>query len=512
MCYSPAIDDSVSLPHRVGQRKVPKGHYSEPPEGHSIAAFRTWRAVPGESRKTVDFAQKRPWPSTGAGCPTGIYPPGGQSGTLCDMRLPQSIVRSLCVFFKHFLVICVIIGVTLLFALGSPNAFATTQLTHSPSILRFGNVDVGQTETLLVTLTNTGLTSVTLSGVSMSEAAFAAPNLSFPLVLSAGESVEVNISFTPATTGWIPGMIEFDSNASNATLNLQVSGTGVDKESVTASPSSLSFGQVKVGGNGSLPLVLTNARTLPVTISAIQITGSGFSITGSTFPLTLSVGQSVALTATYTPQSAGLTGGSALIVGPGLSVPLTGTGTTSGVGQLSLTPASLTYGTVTVGSTDTLPITLSAVGGSITVSSATSSSSEFALSGTSLPLTIASGNSLLVNVVFTPLSSGTVSGSLSFSSTASNSPIASLQGVGTVKTYSVNLTWNSTPDVAGYNVYRSTSSTGSFSKINSTLDANTAYSDSSVIANNTYYYAATSVNAAGQESALSTPPVEVEIP
>jgi|HubBroStandDraft_1064217.scaffolds.fasta_scaffold37186_2 hypothetical protein len=433
------------------------------------------------------------------------------------MRLPQSSIRPISVFSVHFSIvfpiIFPIIGVILLIALGSLNAFAATlQLTRSPSILRFGNVDVGQTETLMVTVTNGGLTSVTLSGVTVSEPAFATPNLTLPLVLPAGQSVDVSISFSPKTTGWTPGMIQFDSNASNTTLTVQAGGTGVDSESMTVSPSSLSFGQVKVGGSASLPLVLTNARSWAVTVSALQTTGSGFSISGATFPLILIGGQSVGLTVTYTPQSAELTAGSMLLIGPGVCVPLSGSGTTSGVGQLSLAPASLNYGNVNIGSTDTLPITLSASGGSITVSSATSSSSQFVLTGTSLPLTIASGQSLSVNVAFTPKSSGTLSGSLSFSSTASNSPVASLNGVGTATNYSVNLMWNASPDVTGYNVYRSTSASGSYSKINPSLDPNTAYTDTSVVAGNTYYYAATSVNASGQESSLSTPPVEAVVP
>jgi fibronectin type 3 domain-containing protein len=81
-----------------------------------------------------------------------------------------------------------------------------------------------------------------------------------------------------------------------------------------------------------------------------------------------------------------------------------------------------------------------------------------------------------------------------------------------VQQYSVNLSWNASPGVAGYNVYRSTGSTGTYSKINPTLDANTAYTDSSVVSGNTYYYEATAVNTSGQESARSTPPVATPIP
>ncbi len=63
---------------------------------------------------------------------------------------------------------------------------------------------------------------------------------------------------------------------------------------------------------------------------------------------------------------------------------------------------------------------MSAAGASVTVSSDTSSSSQFALAGASLPFTIAAGQSASFNVVFTPQSSGAVSGSLSFASNAAN--------------------------------------------------------------------------------------------
>ena len=99
------------------------------------------------------------------------------------------------------------------------------------------------------------------------------------------------------------------------------------------------------------------------------MSGRGFSISGATFPLKLSGQQSVALTVDYTPQSAGLIGGSVFVAGPGVNIPLTGTGTTTAVGQLSISPASLNYNSVPVGTTDTLPITVSAAGGSVTISS-----------------------------------------------------------------------------------------------------------------------------------------------
>ena len=91
---------------------------------------------------------------------------------------------------------------------------------------------------------------------------------------------------------------------------VEAGGTGVSREVVTASPSSLSFGQVAVGRNSSLPLVLKNAQSWEIEITGVQTSGNGFSISGPKFPVTLGVGQSVSLTATFAPTAAGAVGGS----------------------------------------------------------------------------------------------------------------------------------------------------------------------------------------------------------
>jgi hypothetical protein len=285
----------------------------------------------------------------------------------------------------------------------------------------------------------------------------------------------------------------------------------VSSEAVTASPSALWFGSVALGSSSTVPVVLKNDRSWSLTLSALQTKGKGFSTSGPTMPLLLAAGQSVTVDVTFTPQAAGATGGSVFVGGAALAIPLTGTGTAPG--QLVIAPAPLNFGDVAVGTTATQAITMTATGASLTVSSAASSSSQFVLDGASFPFTIPAGQSVSFNVAFTPQKSGTLSGALSFVSNASN-PNASepLTGIGTVTAYSVNLFWNTSSDVAGYNVYRSTAPSGTYSKINSTLDPNTAYTDGTVVSGQTYYYAATSVNSSGQESTRSTPPVQAAVP
>jgi fibronectin type 3 domain-containing protein len=61
----------------------------------------------------------------------------------------------------------------------------------------------------------------------------------------------------------------------------------------------------------------------------------------------------------------------------------------------------------------------------------------------------------------------------------------------------------------GYNIYRSTVSGGSYTKLNSALNTATSYVDKTVAAGTTYYYVATAVNSSGAESGYSAVVVAV---
>jgi hypothetical protein len=68
--------------------------------------------------------------------------------------------------------------------------------------------------------------------------------------------------------------------------------------------------------------------------------------------------------------------------------------------------------------------------------------------------------------------------------------------------HSVSLTWlaSTSPNVAGYNVYRAASAGGAYSKLNSTLISATSFTDTTVQAGETYYYVATAVDTSAGES------------
>ena len=374
--------------------------------------------------------------------------------------------------------------------------------------MKFGTVTVGQTEVQLLALTNSGQSTVTVSAASSNDSEFSISGLSLPLAIPAGQSAVFSVVFAPNVIGWTGGRITFTSDASNKSYSVQVGGSGVTKEAMVASPGSLAFGQVAVGKSTTLPVTLTNNQAWKQTINSFQAGGTGYSVSAPTTPLTLTPGQSVTLQVTFTPQGSGLSGGSVFVSGPALNVPFSGTGTATG--QLSLSPASLNFGSVELGTTATQGSTFMATGGSVTISSAASSNSQYGVTGVSFPLTIDSGQSISFSVSFAPQAAGKSSATLSFSSNASDSRIQeSLAGTGTAPY--VTLSWNaSTSQVSGYNVYRGTQ-VGAYSKINSILTPSTSYTDNTVSPATKYYYAATAVDSAGKESGYSNP-VAVVVP
>ena len=71
--------------------------------------------------------------------------------------------------------------------------------------------------------------------------------------------------------------------------------------------------------------------------------------------------------------------------------------------------------------------------------------------------------------------------------------------------HSVSLNWtaSTSSNVTGYNIYRSTTAGGSYTKLNSTPVSGTGYTDTAVQAGQTYYYVCTAVDSGSNESVYS---------
>jgi len=386
---------------------------------------------------------------------------------------------------------------------------AQGQITPNPTSLSFGNVIVGSSLSLTQNLTNSGGASLTISAVFATGSGFSISGLSLPLTLAAGQSTSFTVRFAPTTGGAVSGNLTISSDGANPNLNIALSGTGVTPGTLSANPTSLSFGNVQVGSSLNLSETLTNTGGSAVNISQANATGAGYSITGLTLPTTLTPGQSVTFNATFAPTTGGAVSGNLAIVSDAsnatLNIPLSGTGIAPG--QLAVTPVTLAFGNVLVNASLSLNGSLTANGASVIISAGSSDSGEFVLSGISLPKTLSAGQSTSFTVTFTPNTSGAASANLTFLSNASNSPtVESLTGNGQApQSHSVDLTWNASlsSDVVGYNIYRRTPSGSYGSAINGPLNVDTSYTDNTVAAGQTYFYVAKAVDGNGVESGPS---------
>ena len=87
-------------------------------------------------------------------------------------------------------------------------------------------------------------------------------------------------------------------------------------------------------------------------------------------------------------------------------------------------------------------------------------------------------------------------------------------GMACVTNHWVSFTWTASPspNISGYNLYRGTSPTGPFTRVNLSLINGTSIVDDTVAPGQTYYYVATAVDTNSNESAFSSPAVQAAIP
>lgn len=386
-------------------------------------------------------------------------------------------------------------------------------LSFSPSSASLGSVAIGTSRTMVVTVRNTGTASVTISSEAVHASGFSASGIAIPLTIAPGGSVALTIKFSPTSIGLFAGYIAITSNASNSTVHYSVSGTGVTPGTLTATPSSVNFGSVAVGNKNTQTIQLKNTGGSILTIFSETLSGAGFTVSGLANPLalTLTPGQTASFTIGYAPTTTGSVTGSVTLKSTAtdstLILALSGTGT-SATRTLSLGTSSLNFGNEIVGASISLQVSVKNTGNSsLTVSQIGVAGTGFSVASGVAGTTIAAGQTAELSVVFAPKTTGSVSGTVTITSNASNSPSSiSVAGTGVSNTaHSVTLNWvaSSSSGVIGYYVYRSTTSGGSYTRLTTAAVNALKYTDGSVSAGETYYYVVTAVNSSGVQSGYS---------
>lgn len=168
-------------------------------------------------------------------------------GSLWERRWPRNLVAAACIpvcISLFGLVGCG--GVVNL----SPSS---TKLTSTPSAIDFGTVNVGSSANQKVTITNTGLGSVQITNLNLSNTAFSVDGEgNLPVTLEAGKNLNLNVHYSP-------------TDSVNSAGNMDV----------LVGTSSTPAATVKLNGKGTKPSGGEPAVLSGISCSSTQITGAG---------------------------------------------------------------------------------------------------------------------------------------------------------------------------------------------------------------------------------------------
>ncbi|MCC6194093.1 MAG: choice-of-anchor D domain-containing protein, partial [Burkholderiales bacterium] len=312
-------------------------------------------------------------------------------------------------------------------------------LTASPTSHTFGNVTVGQSSAArTITVTNGGAAAAGALAMSNGNAAeFVVSANTCGSSLAAGASCSLGVTYAPNGTGADSANLSFTFSGGSP-VQVALSGTGVAPAvpNVSASPTSLAFGNVAVG-QVSAPQTITvsNTGTAAATNMAYPSAPASFNRAGTCSAATLNAGASCTVIFTFSPSAAAPVSATDTITGGGSTMPiaLAGVGTAAAAASLSASPTSLAFGTVAQGASSTpqrvtLTNTGNAAADGLTLSNG--NAAEFVVSSNTCGTSLAAGASCSLNVAYTPTGIGIDTSTLTFAHTGGPAVEVSLSGAG----------------------------------------------------------------------------------
>jgi hypothetical protein len=328
--------------------------------------------------------------------------------------------------------------------------------------LSFGQVNSGQTAQHVLTVTNTGTTTVTIRRATSEPPFFStstcvtalAPNGSCSVTLTYEPVDEIAMGTTAGARN-DTGQLVVESDAANSPVSLAL--TGIVLPLVTSSPASssvlatfalsesaLTFANTTVGNSSAAQNVtLTNTGN-----QTLQVAGTFApqDFAASTTCATLLAGQTCSITVMFTPTTATTTAvrtGTLEINSNGAvsleAVTLLGV---SSAAPLVLNPTALNFGTINVRASSPLSFTVTNTTAAPVTFEGVSATGDYSVARGTCPAngaTLAAGATCQVVVTFAPTAAGTRTGVVSVATDATQLPLTvSLTGVGAAAALTVS--------------------------------------------------------------------------
>jgi len=376
---------------------------------------------------------------------------------------------------------------------------AQGQVKASAASISFGSQLVGTTspsQTLIIKNFNWG--SVEIMSASMSSTpggGFSYSGPSLPIhIAGRGGSLTLSVKFDPSSAQAYSGVLTLKQN-NDSIIRISLSGVGTATSTGPSISSQPANQTITTGQTARFNVAATGTPPLTYQWSKNGAAISGATSSSYTTPAETTADNKAQFTVTVGNSVGSAKSNAAILTVDSSSL------------LLDSSSSSLSFGSVDVSGSSAQKVTLTNAGNfSVTISNVTVSGAGFNAAGVSSGLILSPGQAATLTATFAPSGAGSVTGSVSVSSNATNSPdIISLSGTGVAApNHSVTLSWSpSTSTVMGYYSYVSAQSGGPFTKMNSMPVPATTYTDTAVQAGQTYYFVVTSVNSKNEESAYS---------
>lgn len=308
-------------------------------------------------------------------------------------------------------------------ATAGPVEIVQTPVADAAASLDFLNAVVTRPTKATLEVRNTGNGPLTIQAFETDEP-FAVVE-STPISIQAGAKRAIPMRFTPLVKGVSEAVLRIKTNDPvKPVLEIALSGAGVDANTpdIEAIPATLAFGNVVTGKTRERTLQVRNRGPAELTLQSVEMAvsaGGLFTVLPLAKPVVLKPGDTFDAKVTFAPRDSGSYTGKITLVSDDpkdgmLPVVLQGTGVTSTSPVMRIQPVSLAFGSVTVGSSKDLTVSVSNSGGAplaVTTLSVTGGSS-FAVRTPAAPFTVEAGFDTTVTVRFAPDADGAKSASL----------------------------------------------------------------------------------------------------
>jgi hypothetical protein len=310
------------------------------------------------------------------------------------------------------------------------NGLIVSNLTVSPTPLALFSVVDGVSGSGVITVTNTSVSSINISNVTI-PSPFAQTNNCLGS-LAPSTSCSVTVTFTPTQLGVFNASLSIANSGPNSPQVVSVVGTA--QVVFNFSQPLFTFGpaQVRTGYMGYAGL--TNYSSKNVTVNQITVQGQDFKLTNNGCPHVFGPNEGCEdLEITFTPSATGVRTGTITVKDSDPSSPHTATlqGIGISAGDGSLSPTSLNFGLQAVG-TQSSPqmITLTNTGTGVLTLSGITVSSQFSETNTCGP-TLQAGANCAISTIFAPGLQGILDGTVTVQDDGAGSPhVIALSGIG----------------------------------------------------------------------------------